>query len=110
MGFKESMKEFVKNNPYDKFFDWREQKLEELGLTHIFNSYWHWLLGWRNFRWMFKLLWDYEIIGRANFPEYGPAIVISNHQSELDPFLVGTSTSRWVRWVSKVEMRIIPDT
>ncbi len=102
------LKEMIKDNPYDKFFSWREEKLEDLGLKNIFNSFWHWVLGWSSFRTSFKVLWDYEVVGRKNFPEYGPAICISNHQSELDPFLVGSSIQRWIRWVSKKENFNIP--
>ncbi|MCK5343400.1 MAG: 1-acyl-sn-glycerol-3-phosphate acyltransferase, partial [Candidatus Heimdallarchaeota archaeon] len=40
--------------------------------------------------------------------ESGGALVISNHQSELDPFLVGSSVHRKIQWLSKQENFKIP--
>ena len=35
-----------------------------------------------------RLLWNFkaEYPNKNMFPEYGPGIVVSNHQSHLDPF------------------------
>ncbi len=102
-----ALKHMLENNPYDKYFAWRTKKLKKLGLLEIADSavYWN---GWRTFRALFKFLWGYKIHGAENFPEYGPAIAISNHQSEYDPYLVGSSVHRKVRWISKKENFDIP--
>lgn len=42
-----------------------------------------------------------EVIGREHAPRTGPAIVIPNHPSFLDPFLVGWGLSGdWVTWMA----------
>ncbi|MGQ4873368.1 MAG: 1-acyl-sn-glycerol-3-phosphate acyltransferase [Promethearchaeia archaeon] len=35
--------------------------------------------------------------------EYGPAIIVGNHQSHLDPFFIGGAVYRRIRWMSKEE-------
>ena len=37
------------------------------------------------------------------FPEFGPVIIISNHQSHIDPFLLGAACHRRIRFMSKLE-------
>ncbi len=37
------------------------------------------------------------------FPEYGPGVIVSNHESHFDPFFVGASCHRQIRWMSKLE-------
>jgi len=39
--------------------------------------------------------------GRRNFPQSGPALVIANHQSVLDPILVGLSACRRLRALAR---------
>ena len=102
------LKKIVNNNPYDKFFNWQYNLVEKLGIKNVFDTHWYYTGGWNSFRTIFKLLWGYNTMGSENFPEYGPGIVISNHQSELDPFLTGTSVQRIIHWVSKVENFDIP--
>jgi 1-acyl-sn-glycerol-3-phosphate acyltransferase len=42
-----------------------------------------------------------EVVGREHAPRSGPAIVIPNHPSFLDPFLVGWGLSGdWVTWMA----------
>ena len=101
------VKKMMKKNPFDPTMAWGREQLKKIGMLDIWDSAWHWN-GWNLFRNSFKALWGYKVTGRENFPEYGPGVVVSNHQSELDPFLVGTGGHRWVRWVSKEENFKIP--
>ena len=104
---KSFIKLLLKHNPFDPAMAWGREYLNLLGMTDLFDANWHWS-GWNLFRNLFKALWGYDVKGRGNFPEYGPGIVISNHQSEFDPYFVGTASHRWVRWVSKEENFQIP--
>jgi len=90
------------NNPVDKFGDYVRDQLDRIGMLDIYDEYIYWN-GWRTFRVMWKALFKYPVEGAANFPEYGPALVVSNHQSEFDPFLVGSSVHRKIHWLSKKE-------
>lgn len=48
----------------------------------------------------FKRWFELELVGRANLPRTGPAIVIPNHPTYVDPWLVGLGTSRWITWMA----------
>lgn len=41
-----------------------------------------------------------EVVGREHAPQRGSAIVIPNHPSFLDPFLVGWGMRAWVTWMA----------
>jgi 1-acyl-sn-glycerol-3-phosphate acyltransferase len=46
-----------------------------------------------------------RISGRENFPESGPALVVSNHQSFLDPFFVSLACrGRQIHYMAKEEL------
>ncbi|MHA1611413.1 MAG: lysophospholipid acyltransferase family protein [Promethearchaeota archaeon] len=98
----------LKNNPFDPFCDWARRKMRNLGVLEVFDEFIYWNVGRANFIQFFRAFWGYDIEGRENFPEYGGALVIANHQSELDPFLVGSAVHRKVQWLSKAENFNIP--
>jgi 1-acyl-sn-glycerol-3-phosphate acyltransferase len=52
-----------------------------------------------------RLLWNFkaEYPNKNMFPEYGPGIVVSNHQSHLDPFFLGAACHRRIRYMSKLD-------
>jgi len=52
-----------------------------------------------------RLLWNFkaEYPNKNIFPEYGPGIVVSNHQSHLDPFFLGAACHRRIRYMSKLD-------
>ncbi|MHA1728859.1 MAG: lysophospholipid acyltransferase family protein [Promethearchaeota archaeon] len=64
-------------------------------------SFWSWRMASR-------LLYKAKFHGQNNFPEWGPALLISNHQSVLDPFLLAQGVAREIRWMSKKENWDIP--
>lgn len=47
-----------------------------------------------------------RVYGRENAPEKGPFIFVSNHESNADPFLLGTSLaySKWFYYLAKKEL------
>ncbi len=44
-------------------------------------------------------LYRIRILNRGNLPAEGPALLVSNHVSFVDPFLIGACTSRFVRFL-----------
>jgi 1-acyl-sn-glycerol-3-phosphate acyltransferase len=52
----------------------------------------------------FRVLWNVDVTGRENIPSGGPAIIMMNHISALDPILcMGAVTNRFVIPMTKVE-------
>ena len=98
----------LENNPFDKIVDLSRIFMGKLGVLEIFDDFIYWNVGRANFIRIFKLFWEYPIVGKENFPQHGGAMVISNHQSELDPWLVGSAVNKKVQWLSKIENFDIP--
>ena len=48
-----------------------------------------------------KMFADYEVTGRENIPADGPLVVISNHQSNVDPPILAASLRRDTRFLAK---------
>ena len=55
-------------------------------------------------RWWFRL----RVTGAEHVPATGPALLVSNHQSLLDPPLIGGSTPRQIFFLAKAELFRIP--
>ena len=51
-----------------------------------------------------RLLFPIRVVGKENLPQSGPAILIANHASYLDPFFVLAATDRYVRFLTKSEV------
>src|SRR5262245_65834184 len=49
----------------------------------------------------FSLGWSLRVRGRQNIPRTGPVLVIANHQSFLDPLLVGLASPRHLSFLAK---------
>ena len=47
---------------------------------------------------------DYEVTGRENVPPMGPLIVVANHQSYVDPPILGASIPRRLWFLAKKEV------
>lgn len=52
-------------------------------------------------RWVWPAFGGFDVSGRENIPESGPFLLISNHQSVLDPFFIQTWFSRPVHPMAK---------
>lgn len=50
------------------------------------------------------------VLGGEELPERGPAIVVANHISPLDPLLIQALTKRHIRWMCAREYTQIPGT
>jgi 1-acyl-sn-glycerol-3-phosphate acyltransferase len=60
------------------------------------------------FRILFSSVYRYEIIGSENVPETGAVLLCSNHISNLDPPILGSSLDRKVSYMAKKELFDIP--
>jgi 1-acyl-sn-glycerol-3-phosphate acyltransferase len=69
--------------------------------------------GWeriiRAFFWLvFHTLWPLKIRGLKNVPKQGAAIIVCNHLSMIDPFVVGFAAHRGVSFMAKEELFRVP--
>ncbi|MBD3272179.1 MAG: 1-acyl-sn-glycerol-3-phosphate acyltransferase [Elusimicrobia bacterium] len=60
--------------------------------------------GWIFFRTVFRLFWRIRIIGTTNIPRSGGVIIASNHLSNADPPVIGSSINREVYFIAKEEL------
>ena len=51
-----------------------------------------------------RLLYRPELGGREHIPERGAAILASNHESIVDPFVLGVATPRVIHYMAKAEL------
>jgi 1-acyl-sn-glycerol-3-phosphate acyltransferase len=55
-----------------------------------------------------KVWFRYRWTGRSNVPMVGPALLVSNHQSHLDPVLVGVASPRQLRSLARQTLFVWP--
>jgi 1-acyl-sn-glycerol-3-phosphate acyltransferase len=53
---------------------------------------------------LFHTIWPLKVEGVEHVPTHGSAIVISNHLSMIDPFVVGYGANRRVNFMAKEEL------
>ena len=51
-----------------------------------------------------RMFADYEVMGQENVPPMGPLIIVANHQSNIDPSVLGASIPRRMWFLAKEEM------
>jgi 1-acyl-sn-glycerol-3-phosphate acyltransferase len=56
------------------------------------------------FRFWFARLYRVELRGCERIPAVGPVILVANHESMLDPWLLGLATPRPIRYMAKSEL------
>src|SRR4029079_1061792 len=49
-------------------------------------------------------LYKIEVTGSERIPASGPAVVAGNHESQVDPFIMGIATPRVVHYMAKAEL------
>ena len=68
-----------------------------------------WERATRAFFWLvFHTLWPLRIEGRDKIPREGAGIIVCNHLSMIDPFVVGYSARRSVNFMGKQELFGVP--
>ena len=56
------------------------------------------------FRDLMRRLYRIELVGAGNVPTTGGCILASNHESIVDPFVLGVATTREIRFMAKAEL------
>ena len=56
------------------------------------------------FRELVRRLYRIEITGAERIPASGPAILVANHESIWDPFVLGVATRREIHYMAKAEL------
>jgi 1-acyl-sn-glycerol-3-phosphate acyltransferase len=56
------------------------------------------------FRVWFARLYRIEVRGAERIPAEGPAILVANHESLIDPWVLGIATPRPIRYMAKAEL------
>ena len=105
--FKDKLPELLKYNPFDIGVKVLRKILKATKTTDSFDNWVYWN-SWTSWRHLSRVFFNAKFIGDCNFPEWGPAVLVSNHQSVMDPFLVGQAVRRKVCWMSKKENWDIP--
>lgn len=94
----------LKYNPIDPLNDLYRDIIERLNLTDLEKR-----LQWRAANiWVkqaCRMLWNFkaEYPKKNIFPEWGPVVLVSTHNSHLDPFFCGCAMHRRIHWMSKLE-------
>jgi 1-acyl-sn-glycerol-3-phosphate acyltransferase len=56
------------------------------------------------FRELLRRIYRIEVVGADRIPAEGPAIVVANHESIWDPFILGVATPREIHYMAKSEL------
>jgi 1-acyl-sn-glycerol-3-phosphate acyltransferase len=56
------------------------------------------------FRELVRRLYRIEVVGAERIPATGPAILVANHASIWDPFVLGVATQREIHYMAKAEL------
>lgn len=64
-------------------------------------NHWFWFATHKLGFWVFHLGWSYRCAGRRHLPDTGPALLVSNHQSFIDPLLVGLCARRPLKFLAR---------
>jgi 1-acyl-sn-glycerol-3-phosphate acyltransferase len=94
----------LKYNPIDMLNDIYRQAIRELNLERLEGRL-QWWAATFYVKLFVRTLWNFkaEYPTKNMFPEFGPVVIVSNHQSHIDPFLVGAACHRMIRFMSKLE-------
>lgn len=64
----------------------------------------YWIFKWSLFVPVVRLVWRPKVTGLENIPESGPAIVVANHTSAVETFIVPAMISRRLTFPAKAEL------
>ncbi|MHA1670701.1 MAG: lysophospholipid acyltransferase family protein [Promethearchaeota archaeon] len=94
----------LKFNPIDPINDLYRKFIKSLDVEKEEGRL-QWWAAYFYVKFVCRLLWNFkaEYPNKNLFPEYGPGIIVSNHQSHLDPFFLGAACHRRIRYMSKLD-------
>jgi 1-acyl-sn-glycerol-3-phosphate acyltransferase len=62
------------------------------------------LLNRSGYRPLARMLYPIELAGTERIPPSGPCILVANHESVIDPWVLGLATPRTIRYMAKAEL------
>ncbi|MCZ2343393.1 MAG: 1-acyl-sn-glycerol-3-phosphate acyltransferase [Bacteroidales bacterium] len=71
-----------------------------MSLPALMDEAWYNLTYWSAF-YGFTFGWSFRATGYAHLPRTGPVLIVSNHQSFLDPVLIGTAANRRLTYLAR---------
>ncbi|MFX1500094.1 MAG: lysophospholipid acyltransferase family protein [Promethearchaeota archaeon] len=98
------MYKILKYNPIDPLNDLYRYIVRRLGFKKIEGRL-QWWAAFIYIKWAARTFWNFkkEYPKGNMFPEYGPGILIGNHESHIDPFFYGAACHRRIRYMSKLD-------
>ena len=95
---------FMKYNPIDPLNDLYRYIIKRMDLKQIEGRL-QWWAAYIYIKWAVRTFWNFKAeYPKGNmFPEYGPGILVGNHESHLDPFFYGAACHRRIRYMSKLD-------
>jgi len=91
----------LKLNPIDPINDFIRSILKKLTIQEEADEFNWWIAYGTWCKAAMRAFWNYRAEGPIS-PEHGGAVIVSNHNSHLDPFFVGGAVYKPIRWMSKV--------
>ena len=64
----------------------------------------YWIFKWSLFVPVVRLVWRPKVTGLENVPESGPAVVVANHTSAVETFIVPAMIARRLTFPAKAEL------
>jgi 1-acyl-sn-glycerol-3-phosphate acyltransferase len=103
-GHENFLYKLLKNNPIDFLNDQYREVIRRLDVEFTEQRL-QWWLATFYIKFIGRVLWNFKYYyPKGNmFPDYGPGIVVSNHQSHIDPFFCGMACHRKIRFMSKLD-------
>lgn len=80
----------------------------EPGVWNFFLMNFSYRCGWLFFRTLYATYFRWRVSGADNVPKTGPVILAANHQSFLDPPLVGSGLSRDINYLARESLFRFP--
>ncbi len=94
----------MKFNPIDPLNDLYRYIIKRLDLKKIEGRL-QWWAAYIYIKQAARMFWNFKAeYPKGNmFPEYGPGILVANHESHIDPFFYGAACHRRIRYMSKLD-------
>lgn len=94
----------LKFNPIDPLNDLYRYIIKRLDLKKIEGRL-QWWAAYIYIKQAARMFWNFKAeYPKGNmFPEYGPGILVANHESHIDPFFYGAACHRRIRYMSKLD-------
>ncbi len=94
----------LKHNPIDSINYYYRKFIEKNDLLK-YEGRLQWWAAYIYVKFVARTLWSFraEHLSGDLFPEWGAGIIVSNHESHLDPFFLGAACHRRIRYMSKLD-------